>query len=300
MLKNFNRKLTKVPLSNNKLPEFWYSTYDFIGDIHDLLADELIKDNKILSYLKENDEDSLVFLKTNLVDKLKVLRNSSKTNKSGYDKNDGVYMNLISYEALKEFHNVLPLYLLQRSDMEKAKFGVDSVFYKDDNLWIFEFKTSTSQLQECKTAKKIYEGVDSLFCKGDFKIASLFECRTNIRNNDLNSKLLEVTQQFIDNRSNIVQLLNNPNLVFNVCIVSPSGIFKEEEIKKYIKKEYLECHNCKSNGKTCKEFKCPRYNEIKIFNAFHVQLPTEFSLEKMYDKLIEKISGVKNGKEDNK
>lgn len=294
MLNGFNRNLSKVPLGNSKLPEFWYSTYEFVGDIHDLLANELIRNNKILSYLKENDLDSLNFLKTNLEDKLKTLKNSASTKKQGYNKNDGVYMNLLSYEALREFHNVLPLYLLQRSDIEKAKFGVDSVFYKDDNLWIFEFKTSTSQLNENKTAKKIYQGVESLFCKGDFKTASLYDCNTNIRNNKLNPKLLEVTQQFIENRSNTEYILNNPHIVFNVCIVSPSGLFNDDEIKKHIKSEYLECLDCKSDGKSCKHFRCPRFSEIKIFNAFHVQLPTEFSLEKLYDKLIEKLKGNTN------
>ena len=294
MLNSFTRNLSKVPLANDKLPEFWYCTYDFDGDIHELLADELIKNNKILSYMKENNQDTLDFLKTNLEDKLKALKASIASGKKGYAKNDGVYMNFLSFEALKEFHDVLPLYLLQRSDVEKAKFGVDSVFYKDDNLWIFEFKTSSSQLNESGTAKKIYAGVESLFCKGDIKTASIYDCKTHVRDNKLNPKLLDVTQEFIDQRNNTAKLLENPNLVFNVCIVSPSKLFTEDEIKKYIQKEYLDCKNCTSQGQPCKSFGCPRYNKIKIFNAFHVQLPTDFSLEKLYDKLIKKIGGEHN------
>lgn len=86
MLNNFTRNLSKVPLSNHKLDEFWYCTYEFEGDIHEFLADELIKNNKILSYMKENDQDSLSFLKTNLEDKLKTLKNSLKNPKEGYKK----------------------------------------------------------------------------------------------------------------------------------------------------------------------------------------------------------------------
>lgn len=294
MLNNFTRNLSKVPLANNKLTEFWYCTYDFEGDIHELLADELIKNNKILSYMKDNNQDTLDFLKTNLEDKLKALKASVATGKKGYAKNDGVYMNFLSFEALKEFHDVLPLYLLQRSDVEKAKFGVDSVFYKDDNLWIFEFKTSSSQLNESGTAKKIYAGVESLLCNGDIKTASLYDCKTRVSDNKLNPKLLEVTQEFIDQRNNTAKLLENPNLIFNVCIVSPSNVFTEDEIKMYIQKEYLNCKHCIGQGQICKYFECPRYNKIKIFNAFHVQLPTDFSLEKLYDKLIEKIGGENN------
>lgn len=294
MFNSFTRNLSKVPLANHKLPEFWYCTYDFEGDIHELLSDELIKNNKILSYMKDNNQDTLDFLKTNLEDKLKALKESVATRKSGYAKNDGVYMNFLSFEALREFHDVLPLYLLQRSDVEKAKFGVDSVFYKDDNLWIFEFKTSTAQLDESGTAKKIYDGVESLFCKGDIKTASLYDCKTTVRDNKLNPKLLDVTQEFISQRNNPSNLLSNPNLIFNVCVVSPSSIFTEDDIKKYIKKEYLDCKNCTVRGKSCKAYNCPRFDKIKIFNAFHVQLPTDFSLERLYDKLIEKIGGGEN------
>ncbi|MCM1295835.1 MAG: hypothetical protein NC311_09865 [Muribaculaceae bacterium] len=295
MLSGFTRNLVKVPLYNNKLPEFWYCTYEFNGDIHELLADELIKNNKILSYMRDNNQETLAFLKANLEDKLRSLKNSATGTKSGNVKNDGVYMNFLSFEALKEFHDVLPLYLLQRSDIEKPKFGIDAVFYNDDNLWIFEFKTSTSKLNERSTAKKIYDGVESLFCSGEFKSASIFDCRSNIRENNLNPKLLGVTQCFIDDRDNIEKLLNNPNLKFNVCIVSPSGEFTQEDIINYIHKEYLDCENCTVAGKSCGAYSCPRYEKIKIFNAFHVQLPTNFSLEKLYDELIEKIGGSNNG-----
>ena len=244
--------------------------------------------------MRESDQDSLSFLKTNLEDKMRKLKNSLKNPKEGYKKNDGIFMNFLSYEALKEFHDVLPLYLLQRSDIENPKFGVDSVFYKEDRIWVFEFKTSTSILNENATAKKVYEGVESLFCKGDVKTASLYDCKTNIRKNDLNPKLLEVTDELIVNRSDTEKLLGNPGLVFNVCIVSPSNAFSQEDIKKYIKKEYLDCKNCIANGSNCKQFACPRFEKIKIFNAFHVQLPTDFSLEKLYDKIIEKMEVKKN------
>lgn len=300
MLNNFTRNLSKIPLSNHKLDGFWYCTYEFEGDIHELLADELIENNKILSYMKENDQDSLSFLRTNLEDKLRMLKNSSKTPKEGYKKNDGIYMNFLSYEALKVFHGVLPLYLLQRSDIENPKFGIDSVFYKDEHIWVFEFKTSTSTLNENATAKKVYEGVKSLFCKGDIKIASLYDCRTNIRNNDLNPKLLEITNELIDNRGDIEKLMGNPGLVFNVCIVSPSNTFSQKDIIKYIKKEYLDCKNCTECGLNCKQFNCPRFEKIKIFNAFHVQLPMNFSLEHLYDKIIERIKEKENAYEKTK
>lgn len=288
------KELIKIALNNEKLSEFWYSTYNFEGDINDLLADELIKNNKILSYIKNNETESLDFIKTNIEDKLKKLKEAANEQKKGYVKNDGIYMNFLSYEALKEFLGLSPLYLLQLSDIDSPKFGVDSVFYKDDNIWIFEYKTSILELKEKDTAIKIREGVESLFCKGDMKTAAIYECRTNVRDNKLNPNLLEITQSIIDNRGDTESLLKIPKLTFNVCIVSPSGVFSEEEIKKYIIEEYLECDNCEGKGGVCKKFKCPRFSKIKIFNAFHVQLPTEFSLPELYEAIIKKLKEKTN------
>lgn len=285
MIKDFNRQYSIVVIDEIKIKGFKYCTLSYTGEIHDLLAEELIKNNKILSYLRENDDDSLDFLKTNLEDKLSTLKSAT----SGFKKNDGVYMNFLAYEVLKENYGIEPLYLLQKSDVETPKFGVDSVFYKNENLWIIEFKTSACELNAQKTAKKIYDGVESLFCKEDIKTASLFECKTTVKKNDLNRDLLTAIQEFIDLRRETDKLVNHDKLVFNVCIVSPSGVFKNEEIIEYIKKEYIDCKKCEDTGGTCHKYKCPRYENIKIQDAFHLQLPTDFSLEKLYNALIKKM-----------
>lgn len=285
MIKDFNRQYSIVVIDETKMKDFKYCKLSYTGEIHDLLAEELIKNNKILSYLRDNDDDCLAFLRDNLEDKLETL----KTATTGFKKNDGVYMNFLAYEVLKENYGIEPLYLLQKSDIETPKFGVDSVFYEDENIWIIEFKTSTSKLNAQKTAKKIYEGVESLFCKEGNKIASLYECKTTVRNNNLNKDLLTVIQEFIRFRKETEKLVNHNKLVFNVCIVSPSGTFTDEEIKEYIKTEYIDCKRCEENGGKCHKYKCPRYENIKIQDAFHLQLPTDFSLEKLYNALIKKM-----------
>ena len=71
--------------------------------------------------------------------------------------------------------------------------------------------------------------------------------------------------------------------------VSPSGTFTDEEIKEYIKTEYIDCKKCEDTGEECRKYKCPRYENIKIQDAFHLQLPTDFSLEKLYNALIKKM-----------
>ncbi|HEY8389719.1 MAG TPA: hypothetical protein VIL26_02010 [Clostridia bacterium] len=205
MHKSFTRYYNKININNHKLQQFNYCNFSFCGDIHELMAEELTQNYKILSYLRDQDQDSIDFLKNIIKEKLERLKNSSK--RSGYVKNDGIFMNFLSFEALKELYDVMPLYLLQRSDIEKAKFGIDSIFYRNNDIWIFEFKTSINQLDESSTAIRIYEGVESLFCKGDIKIASLYDCNTTIKKNRLDPSLYNVINNFIDNRNDIKTLL---------------------------------------------------------------------------------------------
>lgn len=294
MIKQFDRNYSIVVINHAKLKEFKYCVLTYSGDIHQLLSDELISNNKILSYLKENSSLEFDFLRENLKDKLSKLKEASKTSKSGYNKNDGIYMNFLAYAALKESYTAEPLYLLQRNDVENPKFGVDSVFYVDKTVWIFEFKTSTTNLTEETTAQKVKEGVDSLFCKGNMKIASLYECKANISSKSLPSELSAIIDELISNRANASKILTIDGLHFNICIVSPSGAFNNDELKTYIAEKYLDCDQCERVGKTCKEYKCVKYKEIKIDNVFHLQLPVDFSLEKLYDSLILKIGEGNN------
>ncbi len=294
LIKQFDRNYSIVAINHAKLKEFKYCVLKYSGDIHQLLSDELIADNKILSYLRENSSGEFDFLRENLKDKLSKLKELVNTSKTGYGKNDGIYMNFLAYEALKESYAVEPLYLLQRSDVENPKFGVDSVFYVDKTVWIFEFKTSTTKLTEKATAKKVAEGVDSLFCKGNTKIASLYDCKTNISAKSLPKELSTIINELIDNRADTSKILTIDGLHFNICIVSPSDTFDNDELKKYIAQKYLNCKECEAEKKICQKYKCIKYREIKIDNVFHLQLPVDFSLEKLYDSLILKIGESEN------
>lgn len=294
MINQFDRNYSIVVINHSKLKQFRYCVLTYSGDIHQLLSDELIANNKILSYLKDNSSIEFDFLRENLKDKLSKLKEASKSSKAGYNKNDGIYMNFLAYAALKESYAAEPLYLLQRSDVENPKFGVDSVFYVDKTVWIFEFKTSTTNLTEETTAQKVKDGVDSLFCKGNMKIASLYECKANISSKSLPSELSAIIDELISNRADASKILTIDGLHFNICIVSPSGTFNNKELKTYISEKYLDCDQCESVGKICKKYKCVKYKEIKIDNVFHLQLPIDFSLEKLYDSLILKIGEGKN------
>ena len=70
MIKQFDRNYSIVVINHAKLKEFKYCVLTYSGDIHQLLSDELIANNKILSYLKENSSIEFDFLRENLKDKL--------------------------------------------------------------------------------------------------------------------------------------------------------------------------------------------------------------------------------------
>lgn len=292
VFKNFDRNYYIVAINHPKLKEFKYCELTYSGDIYDLLSEELIEDNKILSYLKNQNPENFIFLKENLKDKLERLKSNASCNKPGYIKNDGIYMNFLAYSALKESYSAEPLYLLQRSDIESPKFGVDSVFYVEKTVWIFEFKTSSNKMSESNTANKVKEGVESLFCKGDIKIASLYDCKENVEENNLPSELLDIIDELINKRNCTKDLMNIRDLHFNICLVSPAENFDSDKLKQYISKKYLDCDHCDNKGKECKRFKCPKYSEIHIDNVFHLKLPTDFELSKLYDSLINKMGMV--------
>ncbi|MDE7182234.1 MAG: hypothetical protein K2O41_04275, partial [Clostridia bacterium] len=103
----------------------------------------------------------------------------------------------------------------------------------------------------------------------------------------LDTRLNDVLQRFIDNSEFPEKLIDDEDMKFNICIVSPSGAFSETQIKDYINNEYLSCDNC--SDPPCKKFGCPKFEKIKILNVFHLQLPTIFSLETLYNKLLAKL-----------
>lgn len=275
-------EIKNIQIDDPKLTNFVLQSYSVKEDINSIYADIIIDDNKLLSYMRDgkSDEKKKRYLVKILEQKLE---NLSKATFS----NDGIFMSLISYKFIQEFFNAKLLYHLSYNDIEKPKFGMDSVFFTSNDIIIVEYKTSISNLSAASLSDVLVEGVKSLFMKESYDLATIEYCNDFL--DELiaeGARLKSILDFYEKNRNDIAKLLSNKNLRFHVCIVSPLNVFTESDLIFYIKQKYLDCHNCKEG---CKGEKCYRYKDIKINSAIHLQLSGDFSLPILYSELKSKL-----------
>lgn len=251
-------------------------------DVNAFYADFLISNNKILSYIQEdNESDAKDYLKDVIKQKLELMKISN------FLKNDGVMMPFLTFEIIKEIYKVEMLYLFSDSDLERSKFGLDSVFVGDSCLFLVEYKSHINICNEEKIADTINEGVKSLFGKNGFHLTTLKYCKKHLDTINIKKpeKIMDLLDFYKQNRNNPEELINNKDLSFNICIVSPINTFNKDTLEKYILEKYFKCEKCK----TCQEFKCPKYSKIQIKDVVHVQLGSNFNLEDFYKCLLHKL-----------
>lgn len=276
-------KVETVDFSESKINKLVIQSYRIDTDVNDSYADIIIDNNKLLSYMREgkNDEKKKAFIKKILAEKIEKMPYVTI-------KNDGIFMSLISYNFIKQHYNKELLYLMGYQDIEKPKFGLDSVFYSSDEIFIVEFKSSISQLKTTQVGKKLIEGIASLFSKDSYDLATLEYCRDFLDEKDTSLSVLNKILDFYEkNRYNPHVLKTNNKLKFNVCIVSPLNEFSKNDIEQYIKDEYITCKKCKNLP--CSDIKCERNESIQINDAIHIEIDNTFSLEKIYELLISKL-----------
>lgn len=256
-------------------------------DVNDFYADFLIENNKLLSYIQESDKtEAKEFLKDIIKQKLDYMKNNN------FLKNDGVMMPFLSFETIKSLYNVEMLYLFSDSDLERSKFGLDSVFVGENCLFLVEYKSHVNISDENEISNTINNGVISLFGKNGFHLTTLKFCKKHLETITLKKpeKIKELLDFYKDNRNNPQELIENKGLSFNVCIISPVDTFNKKALEDYIIDKYLKCEKC---GK-CKQFRCPKYSKIQINDVVHLQLNKEFNIEDFYKSLLRKL-GVEDG-----
>ena len=251
-------------------------------DVNEFYANFLLENNKIFAYLQERDSTEA---KTYLIDVLKQKIQYMKS--SSTFKNDGVLMPFLSFESIKKVYDVEMLYLFSDSDLEKSKFGLDSVFVGENLLFLVEYKSRSNSCKEDDVEDALEEAVVSIFGKKGYDLSTLKFCRKNLKELDFKQpeNILDLLKYYQHNRNDADKLIIKEGLSFNVCIVSPVNKFDIKILETHILNNYL---NCKACGE-CKNYKCAKYRNIKINDVVHLQLSSEFDLEKMYEKMIEKL-----------
>lgn len=252
------------------------------SNVNEFYANFLLEHNKIFSYLQEKD---LSEAKSYLIDILKQKIEYMK--KSSNFKNDGVMMPFLSFESIKKVYDVELLYLFSDSDLEKSKFGLDSVFVGENMLFLVEYKSRSNSCKEDAVEAALEEATVSLFGKDSYDLSTLKYCRKNLETIKINQpeNILELLNYYKLNRDKSDNLIDKEGLSFNICIISPINEFDIDVLEKHILEKYLNCNMCDE----CKKYKCARYKNIKINDVVHIQLSNEFDLGKMYEIMLKKI-----------
>ena len=252
------------------------------SNVNEFYANFLLEHNKLFSYLQEKD---LSEAKSYLIDILK--QKIEYMRKSSTFKNDGVMMPFLSFESIKKIYDVELLYLFSDSDLEKSKFGLDSVFVGENLLFLVEYKSRSNSCKEEAVEAALEEATISIFGKDSYDLSTLKYCRKNLDTIKIKQpeNILELLNYYKLNRNKADNLTIKEGLSFNVCIISPINEFDINVLEKHILEKYLNCNTCGE----CKKYKCARYKNIKINDVVHIQLSNEFDLEKMYEIMLKKI-----------
>lgn len=252
------------------------------SNVNEFYANFLLEHNKIFSYLQEKDlSEAKSYLMDILKQKIEYIKKSSAF------KNDGVMMPFLSFESIKKVYNVELLYLFSDSDLEKSKFGLDSVFVGENLLFLVEYKSRSNSCDENAVETALEEAAISIFGKDSYDLSTLKYCRKNLNTIKIKQpeNILELLDYYKLNRNKADNLTGKEGLSFNVCIISPINEFDIDVLEKYILKKYLNCNTCNE----CKKYKCASYKNIKINDVVHIQLSNEFDLEQMYEIMLKKI-----------
>ena len=252
------------------------------SNVNEFYADFLLEHNKLFSYLQENNlSEAKSYLIEILKQKIEYMKKSSTF------KNDGVIMPFLSFESIRNVYDVELLYLFSDSDLEKSKFGLDSVFVGEDLLFLVEYKSRSNACKEDAIETALEEASISIFGKDSFDLSTLKYCRKNLDTIKIKhpENIIELLNYYKLNRNNADNLTVKEGLSFNVCIISPVNEFNIDILEEHILKKYLNCNKCSE----CKKYKCSRYENIKINDVVHIQLSNKFELERMYEIMIKKI-----------
>ena len=217
-------------------------------------------------------------------DKISKYKNST----NGFDKNDGIILPLITYDIIEKYYNTEILYLMQNiSELESNQSGFDSIFLSniDNSIFMCEYKSSISDLDEKQISHKFINALQSIFCTDSRHNAKLTIVKKKARMYNNSEKIIEKLNEIVTNRKQLDRMLNKNDIVtFNSCLISPWKIeynidaICEEITKNVVKDKY--CNNCKSINT------CGKYEKIKVINFIILKLEKEFSLLEFYENIL--------------
>jgi hypothetical protein len=289
VLHNTNRanKIRFIEIEVNKLEE-----------VDEELAEKFIRDivkfNCRLAFTKETWND----IKEIVYDKYE----KAKIYQKGYLKNDGTMIPLIANYILEKILNIeLLSYSANIEDIEIVPKGFDAIFLnKDYSIFLCEYKSSISKLNEDGIANLFINGYKSIFCKESSIISKINTIKTRIDNEDEENKnkIVENLNQLVKARRSLENLIQETYVEFNICAITKSNTkVNVDNIVNSINKKFEESTFCiDDKKKKCKKVNdCKKLDKIKVSNIIVIKIPDKFNIETFYENIIKKIEDQING-----
>lgn len=252
------------------------------------LAEKFIKDivnfNCRLDFTKETWKD----VKEIIVDKYE----KAQKYKMGYLKNDGTIIPLIANYILEKIMDIeLLSYSEDLTDIEIVPKGFDSIFIdKNYNVFLCEYKSSISKLNEEGISNLFINGYKSLFCKDSSVISKINTIKNRIRKEtkENKEKLINNLDLLIKNRRQL-ECINKDKIKFNVCSITKSKnkVDTNSVINKIDTKfdHNIFCLDERKNK--CRRYDdCDKIDKIKVSNIIIIRIPDYFSIEEFYKNVI--------------
>jgi len=268
-----------------------------IESIDEELAEKFIKDIISLNCRLNFTDETWKDIKEIIQDKYEKTQRYQK----GYLKNDGTIIPLIANYVIEKIFNIeLLSYSADLRDIEIVPKGFDSLFLdKDFSIFLCEYKSSISKLNEDGISNRFIDGYKSVFCKESSVISKINEIKTRINENkDNKDKIIKNLNQLISNRRQLENLIDKKCTKFNLCSITKSKVKINtiDMVNKINKKFEKEIFCMEENKKQCRKYdSCEKINKIKVKNIIVIKIPENFKLEEFYKNVIKIIEGKMHG-----
>ena len=265
-----------------------------LENVDDVLAEKFIRDIVGVNFDLDFTDETWNDIKEIIVDKLNRITSFPK----GFLKNDGTIIPLIANYVIEEIFNIeLLSYSEDITDIEIVPKGFDSLFLdKDLSIFLCEYKSSISKLNEERIAEYFINGYKSIFCKDSSIISKISSIKSRLakEQNDNKEIIKNNLNTLLKNRKNLEDLVDCEFTKFNICCITKSSIkIDTTKIINQMHSLFIDNKFCLNEKKKyCNKYKeCDKIEKLKVINLIVIRIPDDFDIKGFYKNIIKKIEG---------
>lgn len=263
-----------------------------LENIDEELAGKFIRDIIGINFNLDFTDETWNDIKEIIVDKLNKITSYPK----GFLKNDGTIIPLIANYVIEKIFDIeLLSYSEDITDIEIVPKGFDSLFLdKDLSIFLCEYKSSISKLNEEKLAEYFINGYKSIFCKDSSIVSKISTIKSRLEKEQEDNKeiIKNNLNVLIKNRRALENLVDSECTKFNICCITKSNIKMDiNKILTQIQNQFIKNKFCtEEKDKYCKKYNgCKKLEKIKVVNLIVIRIPDDFDIKCFYENIIKKI-----------